>query len=61
MSGDALAISEVEGRRISSKIGRARGRSEEAKTNCRAAVNRDENVEVRQRDRAKAKRICDSM
>ena len=61
MSGDALAIYKVEGCRISSKIGRARGRSEGAETNWRDAVNRDENVEVRQRDRAKAKRIRDSM
>ena len=58
-AGYALTSTEVEGYRIAFKINGLRERSKRAKTNQRAAVNRDDAVEVRDRDKAKVNRIHD--
>ena len=60
-AGDALAYTEVEGFRISSEIDGVRERSKGAETDRRAVVNRAEDVDARERDISKSKRIHNIM
>ena len=61
MAGASLPSTEVNGIRLVSELDGVRERPNGDNTYQRATVNRDEAAEVKERDRAKAKRIRDTI